>query len=74
MGMSYVFMRYDLINSNPFSLSIISPLFDERLTAGWPNFNILAISTVLTPSFRCTQKHNSDLAFTVCGDLPKAIT
>jgi len=47
----YAFMRYDPINSNPFSLSTTSPLFDERLTAGWPIFNILAVSTMLIPSF-----------------------
>jgi hypothetical protein len=47
-----------------------APLFDKRLTADWHMPNLLDIPTVVIPSFRCAQKHNSALALTVWGDLP----
>ncbi|MFZ3047499.1 MAG: hypothetical protein WA151_16440 [Desulfatirhabdiaceae bacterium] len=58
----YVFMRFYAISSNPFFLSMVSPLPDERLTAGWLISNILAISTVLIPNLRCAHQPKSDLA------------
>jgi ABC-type proline/glycine betaine transport system permease subunit len=45
-------MLFSKINSNLFSLSIISPLLDERLTAGWLILSCLAISMVLISSFQ----------------------
>jgi len=48
----YAFMHFSAITSNLFSLSIISPLLDERLTAGWLILSFLAISIVLIPSFQ----------------------
>jgi len=68
-------MRFYSINSNLFSLSIFSPLMDERVTADWHIFSFLPISMVVViQSFRCAQKHKRLRALTVGGDFPKAIT
>ena len=50
-GDVYVIMRYYSINSNPFSLSIISHLFTNDLPPVGLSFIILAVSTMLIPSF-----------------------
>jgi hypothetical protein len=52
-------------NSTPSSLATASPLFDKRLTADWHIPSLADIPTVVIPSFRCAQKHNSALALTV---------
>jgi len=61
----YAFRRLSVISSNCFSFSSRSPLFAVRLNAGWLILSFFAISMVLSPSFRCAQKHKSALALTV---------
>ena len=65
MGTFYAFMLSLFISSNRFSFSICSPRLELRLAAGWLIFNCLAISVVVIPSFRCTQKHSNERAWTV---------
>jgi hypothetical protein len=38
-----------------FSRAIAASFREERLTADWPVFNLLAMATVVIPSFRCAQ-------------------
>ena len=56
------------------AMSIFGLLIDDRLPADWQILSFLAISMVVMPSFRCTQKHKRLRASTVCGDLPNAVT
>jgi len=73
-GDVYALMRFFDISSNWFSLSIFSTLCEERLTADRLILSLAVISTVLSPSFRLAQKHNSPRVLTVCDDLPNAVT
>jgi len=68
------FHAFCSINSNWFSLSIFSPLMDERLTAYWYIFSFFPISMVVMPNFRWAQKHKRLRALTIWGDFPKAVT
>ncbi len=46
----------------PSSFDIFSPFLDKRLTADGHGFSFSEISTVVIPSLRWSQKHDSALA------------